>query len=377
MNTKTIELQEYMKNEKLDLIYLDNPNTVAYFTNFESNPHERIVAYVVSQDDHFLFVPTLEKDEAVKQSNIEKIYSYNDEENPWKIIAKEAANIVGQIQDYAVDEVSLTVERYNKLSHALLDHVLLNTKEKSTTLEISDVSQFVDQMRVVKTKEEIEKMRIAGKLADEALQIGFDALKEGISEQEVVAIIEMEMKKKGVSEMSFSTLVLFGDHAASPHGNPGERQLRQNELVLFDLGVIYEGYASDVTRTVAFGEVKSEHEKIYQVVLEANQTAQAAVKPGMRAGELDQIARKIIEGAGYGPYFNHRLGHGIGKTAHEFPSIHGSNETILEPGMCFSIEPGIYIAGEVGVRVEDCVYVTEDGCKPFTTTNKELVTITK
>lgn len=377
MNTKTIELQEYMKNEKLDLIYLDNPNTVAYFTNFESNPHERIVAYVVSQDDHFLFVPTLEKDEAVKQSNIEKIYSYNDEENPWKIIAKEAANIVGQIQDYAVDEVSLTVERYNKLSHALLDHVLLNTKEKSTTLEISDVSQFVDQMRVVKTKEEIEKMRIAGKLADEALQIGFDALKEGISEQEVVAIIEMEMKKKGVSEMSFSTLVLFGDHAASPHGNPGERQLRQNELVLFDLGVIYEGYASDVTRTVAFGEVKSEHEKIYQVVLEANQTAQAAVKPGMRAGELDQIARKIIEGAGYGPYFNHRLGHGIGKTAHEFPSIHGSNETILEPGMCFSIEPGIYIAGEVGVRVEDCVYVTENGCKPFTTTNKELVTITK
>src|SRR5699024_6824032 len=123
----------------------------------------------------------------------------------------------------------------------------------------------------------------------------------------------MEMKKKGVSEMSFSTLVLFGDHAASPHGNPGNRQLKKNEFVLFDLGVIYDGYASDVTRTIAFGEISAKEEEIYQIVLEANKTAQEAVKPGMRAGELDEIARKVIEDAGYGEYFTHRLGHGIGK----------------------------------------------------------------
>lgn len=153
--------------------------------------------------------------------------------------------------------------------------------------------------------------------------------------------------------------------------------MNQNEFVLFDLGVIYEGYASDATRTIAFGEVDEEKQKIYEVVLEANRTAQSAVKPGMLAGELDQIARKIIEDAGYGEYFTHRLGHGIGKTAHEFPSINGLSDTILEPGMCFSIEPGIYIQDNVGVRIEDCVYVTETGCEPFTFLDKELTTIIK
>lgn len=370
MNQKLNHLQKYMVSENIDVVYLDNPNTVAYFTNFESNPHERIVAYIVTQKDHFLFVPTLEKKEASSQSNVENIYSYNDEENPWKIIAEKTSKLVEEIHYYCVDETTLTVERDNNLRHAFLD-----LQKENHTISSDDISAIIDQMRVVKEQDEIDKMIVAGELADEALQIGIDSLVEGITEQEVAAIIDMEMKKRGVSEMSFSTLVLFGDHAASPHGNPGERQLKQNEFVLFDLGVIYNGYASDVTRTIAFGEISEKEEEVYEVVLEAQRTAQEAVKPGMRAGELDQIARQVIADAGYGKYFNHRLGHGIGKTAHEFPSIHGSNETILEPGMCFSIEPGIYVPGEVGVRIEDCVYVTEDGCEPFTLMDKELYTI--
>lgn len=365
-------LQQYMKSENVDLVYLDNPTTVAYFTNFESNPHERIVALIVSQKDHFLFVPSIERDEAISRSNVEMVFSYDDEENPWAIIAEEATKIVDKnIESYCIDEITTTVERDKKLRQALLEETGL------TTFSSDDISSVIEQMRVIKTEDEIQKMIRAGELADEALQIGIDALKEGISEQEVVAIIDMEMKKRGVSEMSFTTLVLFGEHAASPHGNPGERKLKANEFVLFDLGVIYNGYASDVTRTIAFGDVDERKQEIYEVVLEAQRTAQEAVKPGMRAGELDQIARKVITDAGYGEYFTHRLGHGIGKTAHEYPSINGSNEIILEPGMCFSIEPGIYIQGDVGVRVEDCVYVTEDGCEPFTSMDKELITIIK
>lgn len=364
-----VRLQQYMTAQDIDFIYLDNPTTVAYFTNFESNPHERIVAYIISQKDEFLFVPSLELEEAKSRSNVERIYSYSDEENPWKIIAAEATKIVDKKVDlYCVEETSMTVERDKNLRHALIETGI-------TSISTDDVSAEINQMRVVKTSDEIKKMMRAGELADEAIQIGIDLLEEGITEQEVVAEIDMAMKKRGVTEMSFSTLVLFGDHAASPHGNPGTRQLKKNEMVLFDLGVIYNGYASDVTRTVAFGEVDERQREIYDVVLEAQKTAQGAVKPGMRAGELDQIARKVIENAGYGEYFNHRLGHGIGKTAHEFPSIHGSNDTILEPGMCFSIEPGIYIQGDVGVRIEDCVYVTEDGCRPFTSMDKELLTI--
>lgn len=363
MTQKLNELQEYMIAEEIDLVYLDNPTSVAYFTGFESNPHERIVAYIVSQNDHFLFVPSLEKGEAINRSSIEKVFSYNDEENPWEIIRDEAFKLTSEINKVCIDMQSLTVERYKQLQSMF------------ETENFEDISSIVDQMRVIKTPDEIEKMLKAGQLADEALQIGIDLLEVGITEQEVVAHIDMEMKKRGVSEMSFSTLVLFGDHAASPHGNPGERKLQANEFVLFDLGVIYEGYASDVTRTVAFGNVDDRAKEIYEVVLKAQLTAQKAVRPGMRAGDLDQIARQVIEDAGYGEYFNHRLGHGIGKTAHEFPSITGSNDLLLEPGMCFSIEPGIYISGDIGVRVEDCVYVTETGCESFTQMDKNLITI--
>lgn len=363
MNQKLNNLQDYMISEAIDVIYLDNPNTVAYFTNFESNPHERIVAYIVTQKHDFLFVPALEKEEASSQSNVEKIHSYSDEENPWAIIQEKTLEITDTINLVCIDEKTLTVARYFSLQTAF------------DTKNFEDISGLIEQMRIVKTDDEIKKMKEAGRLADEALQIGIDSLQQGITEQEVVAIIEMEMKNKGVSEMSFPTLVLFGDHAASPHGNPGNRKLEENEFVLFDLGVIYNGYASDATRTVAFGTVDERASEIYETVLKAERAAQTAVKPGMRAGELDQIARKIIEDAGYGEYFNHRLGHGIGKTAHEFPSINGSNETLLEPGMCFSIEPGIYIPGDIGIRIEDCVYVTEDGCEPFTTMDKELSSI--
>lgn len=370
MNEKTLLLQEYMISQSIDLVFLENPTSVAYFTNFDSNPMERIVAYVITQTDHFLFVPALEIEKAKETANISTVYSYSDDVNPWEVIAKEASKLIGEINYFCVDESFLTVEREKKLRHALLD-----SQKPGHTISYDDISEFINQIRVLKTADEIERMLHAGQLADEAVKIGINFLKEGITEQEVVAKIEMEMKKRGVAEMSFSTMVLFGENAANPHGIPGNRPLQQNEFVLFDLGVIFEGYASDTTRTIAFGEVDERKQKIYDVVLKAQLTAQKAVKPGIKAGELDQIARQVITDAGYGEYFTHRLGHGIGKTAHEFPSITGDNDTILEPGMCFSIEPGIYIQGDVGVRIEDCVYVTDDGCEPFTVMDKTLHTI--
>ena len=177
--------------------------------------------------------------------------------------------------------------------------------------------------------------------------------------------------------MSFDTIVLAGDNAANPHGAPGERKIVPNELVLFDLGVIWKGYCSDATRTVAYQKPTALQEKIYQIVLEAQLAAQNFVRPGVTAAQIDQVARNVIEKAGYGKYFNHRLGHGIGTTVHEFPSLVEGNDLVIEEGMCFSIEPGIYIPGEVGVRIEDCVHVTHNGCESFTQTPKELQIITR
>lgn len=360
MNKKLTQLQNYMIENDIDLVYQDDPNSVAYFTNFQTDPHERVVAYIVSQSDHFLFLPSLEEKDARADSHLKKIYSYSDSEDPWSKIQKESEKITDRMDTIGIDQKTLTVDRYVKLKEAL------------ASKDSKDISSFVEEMRLVKSEDEIEKMLLAGQLADEALKIGRELLEEGISEQEVAAKIDMEMKKRGVSAMSFSTLVLFGDHAASPHGTPGERTLQANELVLFDLGVLIDGYASDVTRMVAFGEVTDREKEIYSIVLQAKETAQAAVKPGVRAGDLDKIARDVITEAGYGEYFSHRLGHGIGKTAHEFPSINAENDTILEEGMCFSIEPGIYIKNDLGIRFEDCVYVTQDSCVSFTKTSSAL-----
>ena len=176
-------------------------------------------------------------------------------------------------------------------------------------------------------------------------------------------------------QMSFDTIVQSGANAADPHGAPTRTKLQPNKLCLFDLGVMYESFASDASRTVAFGKIDDQQQEIYKVCLEAQLKAQAAAKPGVTAEELDHIARKVITDAGYGEYFIHRLGHGLGQSDHEFPSIMEGNKMELQPGMCFSIEPGIYIPGFAGVRIEDCVHITENGCEPFTHTSKELKVI--
>ena len=191
----------------------------------------------------------------------------------------------------------------------------------------------------------------------------------------MAAELEYALKQHGIMNMSFDTLIQAGAHAAEPHGATSDRLIKEGDLVLFDLGTVYDGYISDVSRTVAVGEITKQQQEIYQVCLEAQLTAQAAAKPGMTAAELDAIARQVIEKAGYGEYFIHRLGHGMGMSEHEFPSIMEGNDLQLQPGMCFSIEPGIYMPGIAGVRIEDCVHITPTGCEPFTHTTKALQTL--
>lgn len=360
MNSQLQRLQITLKERQIDAVFLQSPVNVAYFSDFESDPHERVLALVAFSDqDPFLFTPALEADDARQSGWLYDIYSYHDHEDPFIIIQQAIMERRSSLSTIGLEEDSLSLSRFKELLKLF------------PNAAYEDVTSLLQELKVVKTPEEIEKMKQAGRTADLALKIGFDSLREGITEQEVVAEIEYQLKKQGVSEMSFATEVLFGDHAASPHGVPGERQLQKNELVLFDLGTIHEGYVSDVTRTVAFGTVSDEHKHIYDVVLQAYLTAFNMVRPGVPVSDLDAAARKVIEDAGYGPYFTHRLGHGIGKLIHEFPSVMQGNDLILQEGMCFSIEPGIYIPGSIGVRIENCVYVTKDGCVSFTHTPKE------
>ena len=190
-----------------------------------------------------------------------------------------------------VEAAHLTVQRQRELIEAF--------KVQS----FGDIDQTIKSLRNVKSESEIAKIRKACELADKCIEIGGDFLKEGVTERQVVNHIEYEIKAYGVNEMSFDTMVLFGDHAASPHGIPGDRQLQNNEFVLFDLGVIYENYCSDMTRTIKFGKPSSEAQNIYDTVLKAEQAAIAAIKPGVQIKDVDAIARDIITDAGYGDYF--------------------------------------------------------------------------
>lgn len=209
----------------------------------------------------------------------------------------------------------------------------------------ADISSWLARQRMIKSPAEIEKLQAAGRLADQALDLAFALalLKagQGMSESELALELDYQLKKKGMGELSFPLIVQAGESAARVSGLPSQKGVQAGDLVIFDLGIMKDGYASDVSRTVALGEISTAKREIYETVRLAQETAARAARPGMTAGELDQVARGVIEEAGYGQYFTHRLGHGIGMQVHEPVNLEPGSKQKLEAEMCFSIEPGI------------------------------------
>ena len=193
-----------------------------------------------------------------------------------------------------------------------------------------------------------------------------------MTEQEIAAKLQYDMLRFGAMRMSFDPIVASGPNGSRPHAIPGPRKIQRGEFVTMDFGCVYGGYCSDMTRTFYFKEVSDEHRHIYETVRKANEAAIAKIKPGIPLCELDNTARKLITDEGYGPQFNHRLGHFIGLSEHEFGDVSSVNTDKAVPGMIFSIEPGIYLTDDTGVRVEDLVLVTEDGCEVLNHYPKEL-----
>lgn len=253
------------------------------------------------------------------------------------------------------------------------------TLEQSATVErtagraVVPIKGLGTAARMIKSEEEQAKLRAASTLAEDALESVLPLLKEGITEAEFVAHLEFEFKKRGALGSSFSPIALFGSRSSLPHGVPGKRPLKDGDIVLLDLGCILESYCSDLTRTFVFGTIPGNwFEEIYQVTLTAQLAALGAIRPGVSCRDADAVARDIITEAGYGKYFGHGLGHGVGLEIHEAPRLNQHSDTILQPGMAVTVEPGIYIPGQGGVRIEDLVVVTETGCEILTKLPKEL-----
>ena len=235
------------------------------------------------------------------------------------------------------------------------------------------VASFFDDLRMVKNHIELMHMRQAACISEQVLELILPMIRPEATELDIAAEISYQHKKLGAEKDSFDPIVASGSRAAMPHAKPGAEHFRNGELIVIDMGCVCEGYASDQTRTVALGRVSSEDRAIYRIVEEAQQLAVDGARCGMRASELDGIARAYIDRYGYGEAFGHSLGHGVGIDVHEEPRISSKNCRNLEENMVFTIEPGIYLPGRLGVRIEDTVVLRSDGAHPFQRFTKQLI----
>jgi Xaa-Pro aminopeptidase len=349
---------ETLKTGGADALLLFPGADIGYFTGFSIGPSERLAAALIPfAGDPVLVVNQLEGELRGQKPWITDMDTWLENEDPVEILAQnfERLNLVNAVVGINEDAPWGWV---NRLSGRL------------PGLYFVDATSYLSMIRMTKSPQELDWMRMACAITDKALEAGFERLHTGMTEKELAGFITAEIRSNGGGAGYAG--VLFGERAALPHGQPGRRSLEPGDCVLVDMGTKIHGYSSDITRTVFYGEPTARHTKIYDLVHGANRAAYDAVRPGVSCGDLDSVARNVIEDGGYGEHFIHRLGHGVGLQGHEHPYIVQGNELELEPGMTFTIEPGIYVVGDVGVRVEDTVVCTTGGCERLTRLTRQL-----
>ncbi|WP_060210277.1 M24 family metallopeptidase [Sporosarcina koreensis] len=349
---KLAKLREALKENGLDALLVTNPYNRRYMTGFTGSAG----VAVVSAEDAVFITDFRYTEQAAKQVQGFRIVKHE------KTIIEEVANQVKEMKikklGFEKDNVSFgTYELYNDKVDA----------------ELKAVSGIVEKLRMVKTADEIEILQQAAKIADDAFAHICTFIKPGVTELEVSNELEMFMRKQGATSSSFDTIVASGERGALPHGVASDKVIQSGELVTLDFGALYNGYISDITRTVAVGEPSEQLKEIYEVTLAAQVLALEKIKPGMTGIEADAIARDYIKSKGYGDAFGHSTGHGIGLEVHEGPALSFRSETVLVPNMTVTVEPGIYLPGIGGVRIEDDILITEDGNVRLTHSPKELI----
>ncbi|MCM3114793.1 aminopeptidase P family protein [Neobacillus sp. MER 74] len=245
--------------------------------------------------------------------------------------------------------------------------------DKELEAELVPISGVIEKLRLIKTDSELKILKVAADIADAAFKHILDFIRPGKTELEVSNELEFFMRRAGATSSSFDTIVASGHRSALPHGVASDKVIEAGDIVTMDYGCYYNGYVSDITRTVAVGEPDAKLKEIYEIVLEAQLRGMAGIKPGLTGKEADAITRDYITEKGYGEYFGHSTGHGIGLEIHEGPGLSMKSDVVLEPGMVVTCEPGIYIPGLGGVRIEDDTLITKDHNEALTHSTKELI----
>jgi Xaa-Pro aminopeptidase len=258
---------------------------------------------------------------------------------------------------------ALTYDAYEKL------------QRETEGISLKPLSDEIGPIRARKDSDEISLLKEAARIAARALTATLEIVKPGISERNVATLLEVTMAEVGSEKPSFETIVAAGDNSSMPHARPGISELQNGDFVVIDYGAVYRGYHSDETCTYAIGKISREQKEVYKIVKYAHDRAIDAVKAGVSCKEIDTIARDYIENKGFGPHFSHGTGHGVGLEVHEAPTVSGRSTDRLEEGMVITVEPGIYIPGKWGVRIEDTVLVQRDGCEIITRMSKDLMVL--
>jgi len=352
--------QRRMRAQKIDAICIAGGTSLSYFGGVRWGNSERLLAMILTaKGDPFFVAPAFEERRAREQINLGfpgerfAVYSWEEDESPYEKIAeglKERGVTAGTV---GVEETMPFVFS-DGIGRAL------------PTAKIAPAAPIVAGCRMIKTQHEIELMKLANEVTLAAYAAAYPLIQPGMRQDEIAALIVAAHQQLGFRG---GAMVLVNEGSALPHGTVKPQEVRENSIVLIDGGCKVEGYESDITRTFVAGRATDKMKRVFEIVHKAQAEALKAARPGVPCETVDRAAREVIEDGGYGPgykYFTHRLGHGIGMDDHEWTYLRKGNQMPIEAGMCFSDEPGIYIPGEFGIRLEDCMYVTSDGARLFT-----------
>lgn len=373
MNTLSI-FQKYLQSNDIDVAFVSSPVNITYLTGFKGvYPPSVLVGYFFNPDG-FLVVPKKGKSKLVVDGRYEGANFENKDKVNLVIFSSEKSNKT--MVEFCAEKL---VAKDGKRTIGL-EKLYLTYKEGSQLVRklsgnnIKDISDILLNQRSIKTDDELDKLKHAVKVTDETFSFIIKKIKPGITETEIAFLIEQSIKNKGC-ELSFDPIVACGPNSAIPHYNTGDRKIGKQDIILLDFGARYMGYHADMTRTVFYGKATDEQAKVYNAVLESQVNAENNITPDMPAKKAFKFTTDILTKHKLLKYFPHSLSHGVGLFIHESPKINDKSEDILKPGHVFSCEPGVYIPGKFGVRIEDLVYLDNNRCNVITSSRKELTVL--
>lgn len=355
MASRVERLRELFAPEGVEGLMVSKPENRAYLSGFTGSAG----ILLITERDAFLVTDFRYEEQAAAQAPDFKVVKHGAQmmESLKELLDSAGVRRIGFERDFVTFG---TYEQY---------------RDKLAPVELVPVDGVTEKLRLKKDASEIETIRKAVAIGDEAFNHILKFIEPGQREEDIALELEFAMRKAGAQGRSFDIIVASGPRSSLPHGVASDRVVQDGEFIEMDFGCVYRGYCSDMTRTVVLGEPDEKQREIYEIVLEAQLAALDAARPGITGTELDAVARKIIADRGYGENFGHGLGHGVGRVIHEGPRVSLQGDQILEPGMVVTIEPGIYIPGWGGVRIEDMVVITETGREVLTGSPKELIVL--